>query len=360
MMIHKHKRDDCFLQKKHVIIGKKQARKVADVVYFRVKGYVLKKGRNDRMVVQTKKLGRESLSYRLKQYWPAYLLLVPVLAWYIIFCYVPMGGVIIAFKKYSVLKGFMASPWVGTKNFERLFSSKSFIQAVKNTLIISGLKFAFTFPLPIVFAILLNEMPGTKYKKVVQTVSYLPHFISWSVAGGFVYMLLSPSTGAISAIVRALGGTPQNYIGMSRYFRPIVIVSDVWKSLGWSAIIYIAAISSVDEQLYEAAIIDGAGRFARIWHVTLPGIRGIIAIQLIMSVGNILNVSFGQIFVLISDLTLDVGETIDYYVYRVGLGSTANMSLATASGIFKSLIGFVLIILTNYASRKLTDGEGIW
>lgn len=346
--------------KTHVTIGTNHARKVAGVVCFVRQGIVLQNGRNDRMVAQTKKLGRESLSYRLKQYWPAYLLLLPVLVWYIIFCYVPMGGIIIAFKKYSVLKGFIASPWVGMKNFERLFSSRSFIQAIKNTLIISGLKFVFTFPLPIIFAILLNEMPGTKYKKIVQTVSYLPHFISWSVAGGFVYMLLSPSTGAISAIVRSLGGTPQNYIGMSKYFRTIVVASSVWKSLGWSAIIYIAAISSVDEQLYEAAIIDGAGRFARIWHVTLPGIRGIIAIQLIMSVGNILNVSFGQIFVLISDLTLDVGETIDYYVYRVGLGSTTNMSLGTASGIFKSLIGFVLIILTNYASRKLTDGEGIW
>lgn len=312
------------------------------------------------MIAQTKHLGRESLSYRLKQYWPAYLLLLPVVLWYLIFCYAPMGGLVIAFKKYSVLKGIWDSPWVGMKNFNRLFGSQAFIQSIRNTLIFSGLNFVFGFPLPIVFAILLNEMPGVKYKKIVQTVSYLPHFISWSVAGGLVYMLLSPSTGAIASVVRAMGGTPQNYIGISRYFRPIVVVSDIWKSLGWSAIIYIAAITSVDEQLYEAATIDGAGRFARIWHVTLPGIRGIIAIQLILTVSKILNVSFNQIFVLISDLTLDVGETIDYYVYRVGLGSTNNMSLATASGMFKSVIGLVLIVVTNYISRKLTDGEGIW
>ena len=312
------------------------------------------------MIAQTKHLGRESLSYRLKQYWPAYLLLLPVVLWYLIFCYAPMGGLVIAFKKYSVLKGIWDSPWVGMKNFNRLFGSQAFIQSIRNTLIFSGLNFVFGFPLPIVFAILLNEMPGVKYKKIVQTVSYLPHFISWSVAGGLVYMLLSPSTGAIASVVRAMGGTPQNYIGISRYFRPIVVVSDIWKSLGWSAIIYIAAITSVDEQLYEAATIDGAGRFARIWHVTLPGIRGIIAIQLILTVSKILNVSFNQIFVLISDLTLDVGETIDYYVYRVGLGSTNNMSLATASGMFKSVIGLVLIVITNYISRKLTDGEGIW
>ncbi len=310
--------------------------------------------------MQRRRGNQEKLSYRLKQYWPAYLLLLPVVLWYVIFCYAPMGGLVIAFKKYSVIKGIWNSPWVGLKNFERLFGSAAFMRSIQNTLVFSGLNFVFGFPLPIIFAILLNEMPGIRYKKIVQTVSYLPHFISWSVAGGLVYMLLSPSTGAIAAIVRALGGTPQNYIGISRYFRPIVVVSDIWKSLGWSAIIYIAAISSVDEQLYEAALIDGAGRFARIWHVTLPGIRGIISIQLILTVGKILNVSFGQIFVLISDLTLDVGETIDYYVYRVGLGSTNNMSLATASGMFKSIIGLMLIVLTNYASRKLTDGEGIW
>ena len=310
--------------------------------------------------MQRRRGNQEKLSYRLKQYWPAYLLLLPVVLWYVIFCYAPMGGLVIAFKKYSVIKGIWNSPWVGLKNFERLFGSAAFMRSIQNTLVFSGLNFVFGFPLPIIFAILLNEMPGIRYKKIVQTVSYLPHFISWSVAGGLVYMLLSPSTGAIAAVVRVLGGTPQNYIGISRYFRPIVVVSDIWKSLGWSAIIYIAAISSVDEQLYEAALIDGAGRFARIWHVTLPGIRGIISIQLILTVGKILNVSFGQIFVLISDLTLDVGETIDYYVYRGGLGSTYNMSLATASGMFKSIIGLMLIVLTNYASRKLTDGEGIW
>ena len=310
--------------------------------------------------MQRRRGNQEKLSYRLKQYWPAYLLLLPVVLWYVIFCYAPMGGLVIAFKKYSVIKGIWNSPWVGLKNFERLFGSAAFMRSIQNTLVFSGLNFVFGFPLPIIFAILLNEMPGIRYKKIVQTVSYLPHFMSWSVAGGLVYMLLSPSTGAIAAVVRVLGGTPQNYIGISRYFRPIVVVSDIWKSLGWSAIIYIAAISSVDEQLYEAALIDGAGRFARIWHVTLPGIRGIISIQLILTVGKILNVSFGQIFVLISDLTLDVGETIDYYVYRVGLGSTNNMSLATASGMFKSIIGLMLIVLTNYASRKLTDGEGIW
>lgn len=280
--------------------------------------------------------------------------------WYLLFCYAPMGGLVIAFKKYSVIRGIANSPWVGLQNFEKLFTSAAFIRSIQNTLIISGLNLLVGFPIPIVFAILLNEMRGMRFKKLVQTVSYLPHFISWSVAGGMVYMLLSPSTGAISAVVRALGGEPQNYIGLSKYFRTIVVASHVWKSIGWSAIIYMAAISSVDEQLYEAAVIDGAGRFARIWHVTLPGIRSIISIQLILAVGNILTVSFDQIFILINDLTLDVGETIDYFIYRVGLGSSNNFSLATASGMLKSVIGLVLILITNAICRKLTDGEGIW
>lgn len=297
----------------------------------------------------------------MRKYWPAYVMLIPVIAWYLIFCYAPMGGLVIAFKKFMPLKGIMDSPWVGMKNFEKLFTNKTFIQSVKNTLIISALNLGIGFTIPIIFAILLNEVRQVKFKKFVQTVSYLPHFISWSVVGGMVYLLLSPSSGSFSAIIRALGGTPKNYIGMKEYFRAIVVISNIWKTMGWSAIIYMAAITGVDEQLYEAAMLDGANRFQRIWHVTLPGIRNIIAIQLILAVGNILNVSFDQIFILITDLTQEVGETIDYYIYRVGLGSSNNFSLATASGLVKSVIGFILIIGTNIVSNKLTDGEGgIW
>lgn len=301
-----------------------------------------------------------SISSSLRRFWPAYVMIIPVIIWYIIFAYLPMGGLIIAFKKYSVIRGISASPWVGFDNFIKLFQTPSFLQSVKNTLIISGLNLLICFPIPILFAILLNEMRQLRFKKFVQTVSYLPHFISWSVVGGMVYMILSPSTGVVSSVVRALGGTPQNYIGLKEYFRAIVVGTGIWKSMGWSAIIYVAAITSVDEQLYEAARLDGAGRLQRIWHVTLPGIRAIIAIQLILTVGQILNVSFDQIFILITDMTLEVGETIDYYIYRTGLGSSNNFSLATASGMFKSVIGLALVLGTNYVSKKLTDGEGIW
>lgn len=308
--------------------------------------------------MQAKLGNRERLGYRLRQYWPAYLLLLPVVLWYLIFCYAPMGGLTIAFKKYSVMKGIWESPWIGLKNFNRLFSSPSFLQAVWNTLIFSGLNFVFGFPLPIIFAILLNEMPYLRFKKVVQTVSYLPHFISWSVAGGLVYMLLSPSTGAIAALVRAMGGTPQNYIGISRYFRPIVVVSDIWKNIGWSAIIYIAAISSVDEQLYEAALIDGAGRFARIWHVTLPGIRGTIGLLFIMGVGGLLSSGFEQMWLLRTPGNMSVADTLDVYVVRIGL-QNGQFGYASAIGLIQGLVGLILVVTTNAVSKKFTE-VGLW
>ena len=288
------------------------------------------------------------------------MLFLPVFVWFAIFCYGPMFGLAIAFKDFKILKGISGSKWVGLKNFHKLMTNPAFISAIWNTLIISGLKLFFSFPAPIIFAILLDEMRVLWYKKVVQTVSYLPHFISWAVAGGLITVLLDQSIGPVAAIVKFFGGKPQTYLSMNEYFRMIVLLSDIWKGLGWSAIIYIAAISGVDEQLYEAAMIDGAGRFQRIWHVTLPGIRGIIAIQLILQIGNILNVSFDQIYMLINTNTQRVGETIDYFIYRFGMKTANNFSIATAAGMLKSLIGFFLIILTNIVTKKLTDGEGIW
>ena len=290
-----------------------------------------------------------------------YLLFLPVLAWYIIFCYVPMGGIVIAFKDFKILRGIRASKWVGFANFEYLFSLPSFKRAISNTVIMGLQSIFFSFPLPIVFALLLNEVQNMRFKKVVQTVSYLPHFISWSVAGGLVYMLLSPNTGALNNLMKLLGGSGKNYIGLSQYFHRIVLFSHMWKHLGWSSIVFLAAITGVDDQLYEAAYIDGAGRMKRIWHVTLPGIRSTIAVMLILAVGNILSVSFNQIYSLINDAVLDTGETLDYFVYRMGLTSANNFSVATAVGLIKSLVGFLLIIGTNVVTKKLTDGEGgIW
>ena len=296
-----------------------------------------------------------------KKHVEIYLLFLPVAAWYLIFCYVPMGGIVIAFKDFKILKGIMGSKWVGLNNYTYLFSLPSFRKAVENTIIMGLQRLAFAFPLPILFALLLNEVSRLRFKKIVQTTSYLPHFISWSVAGGLVYMLLSPNTGTINNLIVLFGGSPRNYIGISRYFHRIVLFSHIWKQLGWSSIVFLAAISGVDEQLYDAAYIDGAGRLRRIWHVTLPGIRNTIAVMLILESGNILSISFNQIYILINDAVLDAGETLDYFVYRMGLSSANNFSVATAVSLIKSIVGLFMILGTNTLARKLTDGEGgIW
>ena len=299
----------------------------------------------------------------LRQIWlhkEVYLLFLPVFLWFAIFKYAPMYGLTIAFKDYKILLGVFDSEWVGFDNFSRMFLNPAFPAALVNTLIISALKLVFCFPIPIIFAVLLDEMRTRLFKKVVQTTSYLPHFISWAVAAGMVGTLLNRTVGPVAAIVRAFGGTPQNYMNDPEYFRLILVVSDIWKGMGWSAIIYIAAIAGVDGQLHEAATIDGANRFQRVIHVTLPGIRSIIAIQLILAVGNILNSNFDQVYMMISATTQKVGETLDYFVYRVGINTANNFPIGTAAGLFKNIIGFVLIILTNQISHKLTDGEGIW
>ena len=297
----------------------------------------------------------------LKRYWQLYLLFIPVAAWYILFCYKPMTNITIAFKKFSVIRGIAGSPWVGWANFEAMFAAPMFWRAFRNTLIISAQNLVFGFPAPIIFALLLNEIRSARFKKTVQTISYLPHFISWSVAGGLVYMLLSLNTGTINNVIKFFGGQPKNFIGMNSAFRKIVVISGIWKSLGWSAIVYLAAITGVDEQLYEAAYIDGAGRFSRLWHVTLPGIRSTISVMLILQVGNLLSVNFDQIYILLNEMVYETGETLDYYIYRVGLYSTNNFSTATAVGLIKSLIGFALVLSTNLITKKMTDGEGgIW
>lgn len=297
----------------------------------------------------------------LRKYWQLYLLFLPVAAWYIVFCYAPMGGIGIAFRKFSVIRGIAGSPWVGWANFEQMFAAPMFWRAFRNTLIISVQNLLIGFPIPIIFALLVNEIPWSPFKKSVQTISYLPHFISWSVVGGLVYMLCSLNTGTINNLVAALGGTPQNFTGSNNWFRTIVVVSGIWKNMGWSAIVYLAAITGVDEELYEAAYIDGAGRFSRLWHITLPGIRSTISVMLILQVGNLLSVNFDQIYILINDMVLETGETLDYYVYRVGLYATNNFSQATAVGLIKSLIGLVLVLSTNLITKKITDGEGgIW
>ncbi len=306
---------------------------------------------------QTKKNSLPKILFKYKE---LYILFLPVAIWFIVFHYIPMMGIVIAFKDYSIMQGIFDSPWAGLKHFERFLNSTAFLQTLKNTVLISLYNLVFSFPAPILFSLLLNEVVNDKFKKCIQTVSYLPHFISWSVAGGLFYMILSPSTGVINYFIKVLGFDAINFLGDIRYFRSILVVSGIWKSIGWGAIIYLAALSGVSEEMYEASYIDGAGRFRRIWHITLPSIRSVIIIMLILAVGNILNVGFEHVFVMINDTVLEVGETLDYYIYRIGLYNMNNFSFATAIGLFKSCIGFLLIMFTNVISKKIDEEGGIW
>jgi len=313
-------------------------------------------------IMKSKKKRSAAAGFRraMQMHWELYLIFSIVAVWYIIFHYAPMGGVVIAFKNFKVLKGVMASPWVGFANFEKFMASTAFKSVLTNTIIISLMNLVFAFPAPILFALLLNEVRANLPKRLIQTISYLPHFISWAIAGGLFYMLLSPSSGPVNAAIRAFGGAPINFMGVSAYFRWIITLSSVWKGLGWGAIVYLAAIAGVDEEMFEAATIDGAGRFRRIWNITLPSISNVVVIMLILQVGNILSVNFDQIFVMVNDAVLNVGETIEYYIYRYGLYSPNNFALGAAVGLFKSVIGFALIMLTNFIAKKISDGGGIW
>ncbi|MFY9176789.1 MAG: ABC transporter permease subunit [Caldicoprobacterales bacterium] len=296
-----------------------------------------------------------------KKYKMYYFLLIPGLLYLIIFHYIPMFGIIISFKDYQPfmgVKGIFTSQWVGFKHFQKFFNSYYFWDILGNTLTISLLKFIFGFPAPIVFALLLNEVRNKKFMKTVQTISYLPHFLSWVVVSGLLVTLLSMDNGLINIIREAMGRESIMFLGDPRYFRQVLVVSDIWKGIGWGSIVYLAAISGVDQEMYEAAYIDGANRWRRIWHITLPSISNIVVIMLIFNVGGLLNAGFEQIFLLYSPSVYSVADIIDTFVYREGLQSN-NYSYATAVGLFKSLVSMFLLLLTNFIAKRL-DQEGIW
>ncbi|MGZ7440492.1 ABC transporter permease [Paenibacillus sp. TH7-28] len=276
-------------------------------------------------------------------------------AWMIVFNYVPMYGIIIAFKEYNIVKSIAEAPWVGFDHFKEFFQDDNFVNVMKNTLGISLIKLIVGFPLPIIFALFLNEMRSVRFKKAVQTISYLPHFLSWVVLGGILTTWLS-DVGIINAVLLALHliQEPISYLAEPNYFWGIVIASDVWKELGWSAIIYLAAITSISPEMYEAATIDGAGRFQKMWYITLPSIKATISILFILAVGGVLNSNFDQILVLRNALNESASNVIDIYVYQTGMLS-GRYSYSTAVGLFKSVIALILLLLANRVTKKLND-----
>ena len=293
--------------------------------------------------------------YKMRVY---YYLLIPFMAFIILFKYVPMYGITLAFKDFKVRSGIMGSPWAGLKYFRQLFESYSFFEVLQNTLIISLEKLIFSFPIPIVLAIFINEIRNDRVKKTFQTFSYLPHFISWIIAASFIQDIFALN-GPVNVIISSLGGKPIYFMADSRYFRSVIILSNVWKTCGWSSIIYIAAITGIDPQLYEAAEIDGANKMQRIWHITISGIRSTILMLFILEVGKIMSAGFDQIYNIYSPAVYDVADILDTYTYRQGIVNR-NYSYATAAGLFQNAIGFILVILSNLMVKKLSDEEGLW
>ena len=297
----------------------------------------------------------------IANYWKRRYLVVlflPAILYYGIFCYGPLYGIQIAFKNFIFRLGIMKSPWVGLENFEMLFSMRSFREVFRNTVIISSLKIIFGFPAPIIFALLLNEIGAIRYKKVVQTISYLPHFVSWVILGGIFLQFLSPSTGPINILLKSLGLKPIYFLADKNWFRPILVITSIWKGIGWGSIIYLASVAGIDPGLYEAAEIDGAGRFRKMTSITLPSLIPVITIMLIFSIGGIIKDDFDQIFNLYNAAVYSVGDVLSTYTYRVGLVEM-KYSFSTAVGIFTNIISFALIVMTNAITKRLNE-YGLW
>lgn len=287
-----------------------------------------------------------------------YLLLVPGLILLFVFKYVPMYGIIIAFKDFDLNAGILGSNWVGLFNFRRLIESASFGIVFKNTLIISFYKIIILFPIPIIIALFMNEIKRMYFKKFIQTIITLPHFLSWVVLTGLFVNILGFSGGYVNEVLNVFGFHPISFLTNPNMFRGVLVFTAGWKEVGWSAIIYIAAIAGVDQEQYEAAYIDGAGRFKQMIYVTLPGIASTIVVLLVLRLGGVLEAGTEQILLLYSPTVYSVGDVIGTYVYRMGLGEM-QYSYATAVGIFNSVVGFFLVICGNYASKKIT-GKSIW
>ena len=287
-----------------------------------------------------------------------YLMMVPGIVYYIIYHYIPMGGLIIAFKNYNLMKGIWGSDWVGFKNFHTVFTSPDFPILLRNTIIISIYRILFNMLPDVLLALILNEIRVMWFKKIVQTVTYGPYFLSWIIVYGLVFAFLAPDAGLISTWIRDHTGETVNILTDRQYFRSLLIITDIWKNTGFGAIIYLAALSTINHELYEAAVVDGAGRWRQIWHITLPGIRNVFVLLLILRIGHILDAGFEQVYIFLNARVYDVGDIIDTWVFRRGI-EQLDFSIAAAVGFFKSVVGFVLVLGANKLSKKL-GGEGIW
>lgn len=301
--------------------------------------------------IKTGKSVREILKWR----WH-YLFLLPAIACIFIFSYIPMYGVVLAFKDYRFVDGILGSPWIGFKHFETIFNSTLFYRVIRNTLLISFYRLLFGFPAPIILALLLNEINNRIFKRITQTISYLPYFISWVILAGIIIEILSPKRGVINFVISLFGVQPMHFLTLPQYFRPILVITGIWQGVGWGTIIYLAALSGIDSEQIEAAYIDGARRFHIIRWIIIPTIMPVISIVLILNLGSILNAGFDQIFNLYNPMVYETGDIIDTYTYRAGL-MDMEYGYSTAVGLFKNVVGFLLIITANIIVRRFNEGE---
>ena len=301
------------------------------------------------------KLGRY-----LKRHWVLYAMLIPGLLYIIIFKYVPMYGVSIAFKDYEGVGDISKAEWVGMENFVTLFSKSQFRRAVKNTVIISFGKLLSGFPAPIILALFLDSLKSRRLKKIVQTAVTLPNFISWVVIYGLLYAIFSPSSGVLKGLLAAFGynGNIPDLLSSKKYFLGVILGSNIWKGAGIGTVVYLAALTNIDPQLYEAAAIDGAGAWRKLWHISLAGLRSTIVVMLIFRMGDLMSAGFDQIYAISNDAVISVADIIDTYVRRIGLDK-GNFSLAAAAGLFQSLIGLVLVLVTNKVAKMIDPDSGI-
>lgn len=287
-----------------------------------------------------------------------YVLLIPGLLFLLLFKYTPLYGVLIAFQDFNIFDGVMGSKWVGLEQFQRLLQSEEFGQVFINTLLISVYKIVLLFPIPIFIALVLNEVRLMFFKRTIQTIIYLPHFLSWVIISGLFVTILSTSGGLVNNIIQWFGGEPISFFVSNQYFRSLVVFTAGWKEVGWNAIIFIAAIAGIDQEQYEAASIDGAGRIRRMLHISIPGILPTVVLMFILRLGSVLDAGTEQILTMYNPVVYETADVIGTFVYRIGLGKM-DYSFSTAVGLFNSVVGFILVVSGNYISRKLLN-RGIW
>jgi len=288
-----------------------------------------------------------------KAHWPLYLIVSPVIIYFLIFNYAPMGGIVMAFQNYNIRAGIRGSEFVGLRHFTEFFGSFQFQRVMRNTFLLSFYDLLVNFPAPIIFALLMNELRHLRFKRVIQTISYMPFFISMVVIAGLIMDFFS-SSGAMTLLISRLGGPSGNLMGQARLFRPIFVGTNLWQTIGFSSIIYMAALAGIDQEQYEAATIDGAGRLKQTWYITLPGIAPTIIILLILRIGQLLTVNFERVLLLYSPATYETADVISTFVFRRGL-LDFDFSFATAVGLFNSIVALTLILTANFAARKTTE-----